>query len=185
MYSTSDFRNGLKIEWEGTPYVIVEFQHVKPGKGSAFVRTKIKNLLTGRVLDPTFKSGEKFEKPDLEEKEMEYLYIEGEECHFMDTTNYEQITISKEQVSDQLQWLKENTPCQLLFWRGKPITIQLPFFIDLVITYCEPGMRGDTATGASKPATLETGAVVHVPLFVNQGDKIKIDTRNGSYVERV
>lgn len=184
MYSTSDFRNGLKIEYEGEPFEIVEFQHVKPGKGGAFVRTKIKNMITGRVLDPTFKSGDKVGKPDIEDKEMQYLYLDGEHFTFMDTTTYDQVLVDKDAIGESKQWLIENCNCQVLFWNGKAIDVQLPNFVVLKITECEPGIKGDTATGATKPATLESGAVVYVPLFINEGESIKIDTRNGEYVER-
>lgn len=185
MYSTSDFRNGLKIEYEGEPYIVVEFQHVKPGKGGAFVRTKIKNLLTGRVIDPTFRSGDKMVKPDLEDTTMEFVYREGDDFYFMDTTSYEQIPIKKDNLGGADQWLSENVQCQILIWNGKPIAVDLPNFVELNITFCEPGVKGDTASGATKPATLETGAVIQVPLFVNEGERIKLDTRSGSYVERV
>ncbi len=184
MYSTSEFRNGLKIEYEGEPYIIVEFQHVKPGKGGAFVRTKIKNLLTGRVLDPTFKSGDKVGKPDMDEKEMQYLYMDGEHFTFMDTSTYDQIPIDAAAVGDAAQWLKEETHCTVLFWNGKAIGVSLPNFVVLKIVECEPGVRGDTAQGATKPAKLESGASVNVPLFVEEGESIKIDTRTGTYVER-
>ncbi|MEK7703342.1 MAG: elongation factor P [Myxococcota bacterium] len=184
MYSTQDFRNGLKIEYEGDPYIIVEFQHVKPGKGGAFVRTKIKNLLTGRVLDPTFKSGDKVGKPDMDEKEMQFLYKEGTHYTFMDNSNYEQALVDAEALGDNARWLKENCNCSVLFWNGKAIDVSLPNFVVLKIVECEPGVRGDTAQGATKPAKLETGTTVNVPLFVNEGDQIRIDTRTGSYVER-
>lgn len=184
MYSTQDFRNGLKIEYEGEPYVIVEFQHVKPGKGGAFVRTKIKNLLTGRVLDPTFKSGDKVGKPDMEEKDMQFLYMDGQHFTFMDNQSYEQVLVEGEAVGDGSKWMKENTDCQVLFWNGKAIGVTPPTFVVLQIVECEPGVRGDTATNVTKPAKLETGAQVAVPLFVNEGESIKIDTRDGSYVER-
>jgi len=184
MYTTQDFRNGLKIEYEGDPYIIVEFQHVKPGKGGAFVRTKIKNLLTGRVLDPTFKSGDKVGKPDMDEKDMQFLYREGTHYTFMDTTTYEQVLVDQEALGDGANWLKENCDCSILFWNNKAIAISLPNFVVLKIVECEPGVRGDTAQGATKPAKLETGAQVNVPLFVNEGDSIRIDTRTGSYVER-
>lgn len=184
MYTTQDFRNGLKIEYEGDPYVIVEFQHVKPGKGGAFVRTKIKNLLTGRVLDPTFKSGDKVGKPDMDEKEMQFLYKEGTHYTFMDNTSYEQALVDQAALGDAANWLKENCNCSVLFWNGKAIAISLPNFVVLKIVECEPGVRGDTATGATKPAKLETGATVNVPLFVNEGEQIRIDTRTGAYVER-
>jgi elongation factor P len=185
MYEVSDFRNGLKIEIDGEPYVIVEFQHVKPGKGNAFTRTKIKHLITGRVLDPTFKSGEKVGKPNIEEKEMQYLYREDDHYTFMDTATYEQVLVDKSAIGDMVQWLQENCNCAVLFWNDKPIGVSLPNFVNLKIIECEPGVRGDTATGASKPAKLETGATVNVPLFVNEGEVLKIDTRDGSYVERV
>jgi len=184
MYSTQDFRNGLKIEFEGDPYEIVEFQHVKPGKGGAFVRTKIKNLINGRVLDPTFRSGDKVGKPDMEEKEMQYLYQDGEHFTFMDNTTYDQVLIDKDILGDSVNYLIENCDCSVLFWNGKAIGCQLPNFVVLKITECEPGIKGDTATGATKPATLESGATVYVPLFVNEGESIKVDTRNGQYVER-
>jgi elongation factor P len=184
MYNTSDFRNGLKIEYEGDPYVIVEFQHVKPGKGGAFTRTKIKNLLTGRVLDPTFKSGDKVGKPDMDEKEMQYLYMDGEYYTFMDTTSYDQFPISADALGDDARWLKEEVTCVVLFWNGKAIAVSLPNFVALKIVECEPGVRGDTAQGATKPAKLESGASVNVPLFINEGESIKIDTRTGAYVER-
>ena len=184
MYSVADFRNGLKIEYEGEPYVIVEFQHVKPGKGNAFTRTKIKNLINGRVLEPTLKSGEKVGKPDVEEKEMQYLYREGEHYTFMDTTTYEQALVDNIALKEQAGFLQENCNCLVLFWNGRAIAVSLPNFVILKIVACEPGIRGDTATGASKPAKVESGATVNVPLFVNEGEAIKIDTRTGQYVER-
>ena len=184
MYSTAEFRNGLKIEFEGVPYIIVEFQHVKPGKGGAFVRTKIKNLITGRVLDPTFKSGDKVGRPNLDELQMQYLYHEGEHYTFMDTATYDQVVIERDALGDQVNWLSESCPCSILFWNGKAIGIQLPNFVTLKIVMCEPGVRGNTATGTMKPATLETGAIVNVPLFINQDESIKIDTRTGEYAER-
>ncbi len=186
MYSTQDFRNGLKIEYNGDPFVIVEFQHVKPGKGGAFVRTKIKNLLSGRVLDPTFKSGDKVGKPDIDEKEMQFLYRDGDHYAFMDNETYEQILIDADALGDHVKWLTDGCMCQVLIWNGKAISALAPAFVVMKITECEPGVKGDTATGATKPATLESGAIVYVPLFVNEGDSIKIDTREaqGQYVER-
>lgn len=184
MYAVQDFRNGLKIEYEGEPFVIVEFQHVKPGKGNAFTRTKIKSLLSGRTLEPTFKSGDKVGKPDVDDKEMQYLYHEGDHYTFMDTTNYEQVLVDKAALADQSGFLQENCNCQVLFWNGRAIGVSLPNFVVLKIIECEPGVRGDTATGASKPAKLESGATVNVPLFVNEGESVKIDTRTGTYVER-
>jgi elongation factor P len=185
MFSTSDFRRGLKIEIEGTPYAIVEFQHVKPGKGGAFVRTKLKNLVTGGVVDKTFRASEKVGKPDLEEKSMQYLYSEGSEHYFMDNETYEQTFLTGDQLSDSKNFLQENITISVLLYQGKPIGVELPIFVELKITKTEPGVKGDTASGGTKPATVETGAVIQVPLFLNEGDKIKIDTRTGGYIERV
>jgi elongation factor P len=182
---TSEFRNGLKIELDGEPFVMVYFQHVKPGKGGAFVRTKIKNLKTGRVLERTFRSGEKLDEADVSEQHMQYLYKDGDSLVFMDNSTYDQTHFSIEQVGDARKWLKENLDVEVLFWRGKPINIELPAFIEYTITKCDPGVKGDTATGATKPATVESGAVVQVPLFVNEGERIRVDTRTGEYVERV
>jgi elongation factor P len=182
---TSQFRNGLKIELDGEPFVMTYFQHVKPGKGGAFVRTKVKNLRTGRVLDRTFRSGEKVDEADVEEKTMQYLYPDGDSLVFMDTQTYDQLPFSREQLGDALKFLKENLEVQVVFWRGQPISVELPSFIEAVITQTDPGLKGDTASGATKPATLETGAVVQVPLFIKEGETIRVDTRNGAYVERV
>ena len=185
MYTTSDFRNGLKIEFDGAPYVIVYFQHVKPGKGGAFVRTKLKNLKTGAVLEHTFRSGDKVERPDLEEREMQFMYRMENQFHFMDTRSYEQIYLDEGHVEEAGNYLIENLPVKILFYRGEPIGIDIPFFIDLTIVETEPGVRGDTVSGATKAAKLESGAVVQVPLFLNEGDRIKVDTRTGTYIERV
>lgn len=185
MYSTADFRKGLKIEWEGKPYLIVDFQHVKPGKGGAFVRTKLKNMINGRVIDQTFRSGEKVGIPDLEEKEMQYLYREGDQFVFMDNDTYDQIYLSREQVGEQAHFLQENINLKVLYFKKEPIGLELPNFVELTVTSTEPGVRGDTATGANKPATLETGAVIQVPLFISEGDRIRVDTRTGEYLERV
>lgn len=184
MYSTGDFRNGLKIEFEGEPYLIVYFQHVKPGKGGAFVRTKMKNLKTGSVLEHTFRSGDKVDKPDLEEREMQFMYKTGNQYHFMDTGSYEQIYLDEDHVGDYGNYLIENLSVEILFYRGEPIGIDLPIFIVLRIVESEPGVRGDTVSGGSKPAKLESGAVVQVPLFLDVGDRIKVDTRTGTYIER-
>jgi elongation factor P len=184
MYATQDFRTGLKILWEGEPYIIVEFQHVKPGKGNAFTRTKIKNLLTGRVLEPTLKSGEKVGVPDVEEKQMQYVFRDGEHYTFMDTQTYDQVLVEKAAMGDTVKWLQESLICAILFWNGKAIAVTPPTFVVMKITSCEPGVRGDTATNATKPATIESGAIVNVPLFINEGESIKIDTRVGSYCER-
>jgi elongation factor P len=184
MYSTSDFRNGLKIEFGGEPYVIVYFQHVKPGKGGAFVRTKLKNLKTGAVLENTFRSGDKVNKPDLDERGMQFMYMLENAYHFMDTKTYEQIYLDQEHMGDAANYMIENLPVKILFYRGEPIGIDLPIFIDLQIVETEPGLKGDTVSGATKPATLESGAVVQVPLFLDVGDRIKVDTRTGTYIER-
>ncbi|MCC6809624.1 MAG: elongation factor P [Deltaproteobacteria bacterium] len=185
MYETSDFRNGLKIEYDGIPYVIIEFQHVKPGKGNAFTRTRIKSLLDGRVLQPTFKSGEKVGKPDVEDKTMQYLYADGDSCTFMDTQNYEQVNIPRVNIGDSVAFLKENMDVAVVFWNGRAISVELPRSVNLKITECEPGVRGDTATNATKGATLETGAKIQVPLFIKEGETVRIDTESGKYMERV
>lgn len=185
MYSTPDFRKGLKIELNGEPYVIVDFLHVKPGKGGAFVRTTLKSMITGNVLDRTFRSGEKVGKPNLEEKEMQYLYESEGQFHFMDTETYEQSFLTSEQLGEARQYLQENVTVTVLFHDNKPIGVEVPIFVELTVTATEPGVRGDTAGGATKPATLETGMTVQVPLFVNEGDVLKIDTRTGKYIERV
>jgi elongation factor P len=182
---TSQFRNGLKIELDGEPYTIIFFQHVKPGKGGAFVRTKVKNLRNGKVLDRTFRSGEKIDEADVTERRMQYLYQDGEALVFMDNESFEQTPFTAEQVGDSRKYLKENLDVDVLFWRGKPINIELPAFIEAIITRCDPGLKGDTASGSTKPATIETGAVVQVPLFVKEGERIRVDTRTGVYVERV
>jgi len=182
---TSRFRNGLKILLDGEPYTITYFQHVKPGKGGAFVRTKVKNLKTGRNLDRRFRSGEKVEEADIEDRKMQYLYKDGESFVFMDTDSYDQMPFSSEQLGDDRKFLKENLDVSVLFWNGKPINIELPNFIQASIAECEPGEKGDTASNVTKPATLETGAVVQVPLFIKEGETIRVDTRSGEYVERV
>jgi elongation factor P len=185
MYSTAEFRKGLKIEIEGNPFVIVEFQHVKPGKGGAFVRTKIKNLINGRVLDQTFRSGEKVGRPDLQEKDMQFLYKEGDRYCLMDNESFEQIWLTAEQMTDSKDFLQDNLNLQVLLFKNQPIAVELPTFVELEVTHTEPGVRGDTASGGTKPATLETGAVIQVPLFINEGERLKVDTRTGTYVERV
>ena len=184
MYSTTDFRNGLKIEFGGDPYLIVYFQHVKPGKGGAFVRTKLKNLKTGAVVENTFRSGDKVNKPDLDEREMQFMYMMENAYHFMDTKTYEQIYLDREHMGDAANYMIENLPVKILFYRGEPIGIDLPIFIDLQIVETEPGLKGDTVSGATKSARLESGAGVQVPLFLNVGDRIKVDTRTGTYIER-
>jgi elongation factor P len=182
---TSEFRKGLKIEVDGEPFEIVEFQHVKPGKGSAFVRTAIRSLLSGRVLQPTFKSGDKVGKPDIDDREMQYLYKQGDDYYFMDTRNYEQTFVNEKVLADSKNFLKENVNASILFYNGKAIGVSLPNSVDLKVAKCDPGIRGDTVSGAMKPATLETGYEVQVPLFINEGDILKIDTRDGKYLTRV
>jgi len=181
---TSQFRNGLKFILDGQPFVMTFFQHVKPGKGGAFVRTKIKNLVNGKVLERNFRSGERVELADVEEKKMQYLYLDGENLVFMDQSSYDQLPFSKDTVGDARLFLKENMEVEVLFWNNKPINIDLPSFVELTVTKCDPGVKGDTASGATKPATLETGAVVNVPLFIKEGDALRIDTRTGEYVDR-
>lgn len=185
MISTADFRNGIVVEMDGSLMEIVEFQHVKPGKGGAFVRTKFKNILTGRVMEKTFRSGEKFEEAAIEESPWQYLYHDGDLYHFMSNETYEQIEINAEVVGDNAKWLKENLNVTLAFHKGKVIYIKVPFFVELVIERADPGVQGDRASGATKPATLETGAVVQVPLFLTEGTVIKVDTRTSQYIERV
>jgi elongation factor P len=183
--STADFRNGTRLELDGQPFHIVEFQHVKPGKGPAFVRTKLKGYKTGNVLDRTFRSGEKFEEPDLDECEMQFLYCGGDEYSFMDTTSYEQVTYSKKQLGDTVDLMKDNTIVKILLYQGSPISVELPIFMELKVVETDPGVRGDTASGGTKPATVETGATIKVPLYLETGEIIKIDTRTRAYVERV
>lgn len=185
MISTTNFRNNMKIEYEGDLYVIVEFQHVNPGNLRSFTRTKLKSLKTGQVIEKTFRTGEKFEIPDVEEKQMQFLYKSGNEYYFMDTETYEQLSLTGEQIGDSINFLKENLIITILFHNNIPIGITLPIFVEIKVIKTEPGYRGDTATGASKPATIESGAIVYVPLFVSEGEIIKIDTRTGEYVERV
>jgi elongation factor P len=182
--STAEFKKGLKIQFDGEPYSIVDFQHVKPGKGGAFVRTKLKHMRLGRVIDNTFRAGEKVELVDFDEKGMQYLY-KDERYHFMDLETYDQISLSADEVGDARDFLKENTEVEILFIDGSPVSVELPNFIELRIAKTDPGIRGDTASGGSKPATLETGAVVQVPLFLNEGDVVKVDTRSGGYLGRV
>ncbi|WP_457571318.1 elongation factor P [Desulfovulcanus sp.] len=184
MLSTTDFRRGLKIEMDGTPYEIVDFLHVKPGKGGAFVRTKLRNLLTGRIIDQTFRSGEKVGKPDLETREMQYLYHDGSGYVFMDMTTYEQLTVSDETLEEKGGFLKDGQEVRVLVYNGQPIDMDLPAAVILEVTETEPGLKGDTVSGATKPATLETGLVINVPLFINTGDKIKVDTRTKEYLGR-
>lgn len=185
LISTSEFRKGLKLLINGEPYTIVDFQHVKPGKGGAFVRTRVKSLITGNVLDMTFRSGEKLELLELEEKKMQYLYREGKKYHFMDQETYDQLSIDEENLGEAKNYLSEGLVITVSFYKGNPIGVELPNFVDLKVVKTEPGIRGDTQQSATKPATLETGYTLQVPLFVNEGDIVKIDTRTGEYIERV
>lgn len=184
MISAGDFRNGVTLEIEGSVYQIIEFQHVKPGKGAAFVRTKIKNVMTGAVVERTFRPTEKFPSARIDRVDMQYLYADGDLYNFMNNENYEQVALSGEVVGDALKFVKENENCKVCSYNGKVFSIEPPLFVELEITDTEPGFKGDTAQGATKPATVETGASVYVPLFVSTGDKIKIDTRTGEYLSR-
>jgi elongation factor P len=185
MFETADIRKGLKIEIEGTPYMVVDFQFVKPGKGNAFTRTRLKNMITGAVLDRTFKTGEKLEPAHLEEHNMQFLYSEGGLFHFMNNENYEQVAIHEEKVGDARDFLVENINVDILFYNREPIGLNLPNFVEMQIIKAEPGVKGDTATGATKTAGLSTGAEIQVPLFVKEGEWISIDTRSREYVGRV
>lgn len=185
MISAGDFRNGITIELDNDIYQIIEFQHVKPGKGAAFVRTKLKNIKNGGVIEKTFRPTEKCPQARIDRKEMQYLYSDGDLFHFMDTENYDQIALNSEAVGDALKFVKENDMCKVCSHNGNVFSVEPPLFVELEITDTEPGFKGDTATGANKPAVVETGATVYVPLFVEQGNKIKIDTRTGEYLSRV
>ncbi len=185
MISAGEFRNGVTMEYEGAPYVILEFQHVKPGKGAAFVRTKIKNLKTGAVLEKTFRPTEKMPKAHIDRQDMEYLYNDGDLYHFMNSETYEQIAINADEVDESLKFVKENEVVKILSYDGQVFGIEPPLFVELKITDTEPGFAGNTAQGATKPATLETGAQIQVPLFINQDEVVKIDTRTGEYLGRV
>ncbi len=185
MISTTDFRGGVRLLIDGEPFYIVEFQHVKPGKGGAFVRTKLKSYISGNVLDRTFRSGERFEEPDLEEREMQFLYATGDDYTFMDTETYEQLTFAKKQLGENADLLKENMTAKILIYEHRPIDVELPIFIELKVVDAEPGVRGDTSSGGTKPAIVETGATIKVPLYLEVGTVIKIDTRTRAYVERV
>lgn len=184
-YSTNEFRSGLKVMLEGDPCTILENEFVKPGKGQAFNRVRFRNLKTGRVIERTFKSGDSVEAADVVDTELQYLYNDGEMWHFMNPSSYEQVAADATAVGDAQQWLKEQDMCTLTLWNGSPISVTPPNFVVLEITQTDPGVRGDTASGATKPATVETGAMIKVPLFVEQGERVKIDTRTGEYVSRV
>jgi len=185
LVSTSDFKNGMAIEVEGTIFTIVEFQHVKPGKGGAFVRTKLKNIDTGAVIDRTFRPVEKFRRVRVEGRKMQFLYATPDEVVLMDNDSYEQLSLPPALAGDSLQFIKDNMEVEVLMIDGKPSQLEPPMFVELEVTDTQPGVKGDTVSGGSKPATIETGAVVNVPLFLKTGDRIKIDTRTGNYVERV
>jgi len=185
MLESGDLKKGVKIEIDGDPYILVQFEFVKPGKGQALYKCKLKNMVTGVQFDRTFRSGEKFKQPDLEEQEMEYLYAEGDKFCFMNMTTYVQEYLSEEQLGDAKDFLKENPVCNILLFEGRPIGISLPIFINLKVEQTDPWVKGDTASGDSKPATLKTGYVLQVPPFIEEGELIKIDTRTGAYVERV
>jgi len=185
MIDTSEFKKGLYIEVDNIPFQIVEFQHVKPGKGNSFTRTRMKNLINANVLERTFKSGEKVGEPNLERKTMQYLYKDGNGYQFMDMSAYEQILLEEKTVGDYKGYLIENLEIEVLYFKGQPITLQLPNFINMKVTYTEPAIKGDTVSGGSKPATLSTGLQVNVPFHIKQDDMLKIDTRSGEYVEKV
>ena len=184
MISAGDFRNGVTFEYDGSVYQIIEFQHVKPGKGAAFVRTKIKNVISGGVVEKTFNPTDKMPKAHIERRDMEYLYTDGDLYYFMDPETYEQMPVSADQIGDALKFVKENMQVKILSFKGNIFGIEPPNFVELTITETEPGFPGNTATGATKPATLETGAVVYVPLFIDNGETVKIDTRTGEYMGR-
>ena len=185
VYMAGDIRNGTTFELEGSVYKVVEFQHVKPGKGAAFVRTKLKNVINGSVLEKTFNPSEKLQGAEIEKKEMQYLYADGDLYYFMDNETYEQIPLNKSDLGDTLKYLKENMNVKILSFKGNVFAIEPPIFVELEIKYTEPGFSGNTSTGATKPAELETGYSINVPLFVNTGDIIRIDTRTGEYMERL
>ena len=185
MADTSDIRKGFKMLIDRTPFVVVDSQFVKPGKGQAFFRTKLRNMMTGAVLDRTFKSGEKLDKADTEEREMQFLYREGEQLVFMDNQTYDQMRLTEDMLGENVYYLLDNMNIDVMLFEGRPIGVTPPTFVELEVTETEPGFKGDTSSNTTKPATLETGLTVNVPLFVNAGDKLKIDTRTASYVERV
>ncbi len=185
MIDTSEFKKALYIEVDGVPYQIQEFQHVKPGKGNAFVRTRLKNLFNNNVIDKTFKSGERVGEPELEKKIMQYLYTDGNGYQFMDLEAYEQIGLDTKTIGENKYYLVENLEIEVLYYQGKPIAVDMPNFVELEVTYTEPGIKGDTVSGGGKPATVSTGLNVTVPFHVNKGDRLKIDTRSGAYVEKI
>lgn len=182
---TSEIRKGLKMMVDGQPFTVIDFQFVKPGKGQAFTRVKVRNLINGSVLERTYKSGEKIERADVEEKVMQFIYPEGSDYVFMDEGSGEQVTIPGDKMEDEAKWISDGMNVDVTFWNGQPIGISIPNSVVLQIVTSEPGVKGDTASGATKPATLSTGAVINVPLFVNEGEWVKVDTREGAYIERV
>jgi len=185
MISTADFRNGLVVDLDGDLLEIVEFQHVKPGKGGAFVRTKFKNILTGRVIEKTYRSGEKFEEARVEERPWQFLYHDGDLFHFMNNDTFEQLEVNASVIGDNDRWMKENNDVSLVFYKECVIKVKVPVATELTVTKSDPGVQGDRSSGATKPATLETGATIQVPLFISEGDVVKVDTRTGEYIERV
>ena len=185
MYSASDLRKGLKIQIDGEPYIITEFEFSKPGKGQALYRTKMRNMITGNQFSQTYRSNDKFEKPDLEERTMQFLYAQDGEYHFMDTSTYEQIFLTREQLGDNVNFLVDNMEVQVLFFDDKPIDVSLPIFVNLTVTKADPWVKGDTTGNDTKPVTVETGYQLQVPPFIEEGDKIQIDTRSGEYITRV
>ncbi|MBP6628249.1 MAG: elongation factor P [Kofleriaceae bacterium] len=185
MYDTSDIRKGLKVLMDGNPWTVIEFQFVKPGKGAAFTRTKFKNLLNGSTKEMNIRSGEKLEPANVEEREMQFLYKEADDLVFMDQSSYEQVSVSKSMVGANHDLMKDNMPCTVLFFNERPVDVSMPTFVQLKVTASEPGVRGDTSGNVTKPATVETGAEIAVPLFIKIGDTIRIDTRTHEYVERV
>ena len=184
MITAGDFKNGLTFEMDGKVYQVIEFQHVKPGKGAAFVRTKYKNVVTGAIREESFNPTAKFENAVIERRDLEYLYNDGDLYYFMDQESYEQIPLNADKLGDNFKFVKENTVCRICSWKGNVFSVEPPTFVELLVTETEPGVRGDTATNVTKEATLETGAVVKVPIFINEGDLLRIDTRTGEYLER-
>lgn len=185
MIFAGDLRQGVKVEVDGVPFVVTDYQWVKPGKGGAFMRTKLKNMRTGAVIDRTFRTEEKLPSAELEEKRVQYMYRSGDEFHFMDTETYEQFFLPEDQLGNARAYLREEMVVTIVSHRGAPLAVEVPTFVELVVAETDPGVRGDTASGGSKPATLETGAVIQVPLFINVGDRLRVDTRTGNYIERV
>ena len=185
MVTAGDFKKGLTVEWDGGVWTVVDFQHVKPGKGAAFVRTKIKNIMTGAVIERSFNPTDKMPKAIIETKVMQYLYNDGDLYYFMDNETFEQLALPKEQVEDSIPFMKENTEATIRFYKGAPFSVEAPTFVDLEVIHTEPGFKGDTASNTTKPATVETGFTLQVPLFIEIGDKLHIDTRTGEYLNRV